>query len=116
MKPRIKHRQMPGDVPKKTKIRMLEKPQIEPARSKSFKKEIRMRERAVLKEHTRQYIELMTAEGLCTECGEKHDKPFACLDSFAARELAQEDRVRTTGETEQVFPELGPPVFGDDDE
>jgi len=57
MKLYMKHRQMPGDVPKKTKIRMLEHPEKEPARSKSFKKMVKSRERAVLKERAKKEIE-----------------------------------------------------------
>lgn len=65
---RIKHRQMPGDVGKGTKIEMREKgvaevvysprhkQQIGATACKSFKKTIRMRERAVLKERAKKEI------------------------------------------------------------
>lgn len=52
MKPRIKMRRMPGDVSKLEKISMLEGRHPEKKRSKSFKKMVRMKEKAVLKERT----------------------------------------------------------------
>jgi len=52
VKTRIKTRQMPGDVSKKTKQAMLEGRHPDKKRAKSFKKEILARERAVQKERT----------------------------------------------------------------
>jgi len=49
MKPRIKFHDMPGDVPKQEKIAMLEDKHKDKKRSKSYKKMIRMRERATIK-------------------------------------------------------------------
>lgn len=57
MKPRIKFHQMPGDVRKGTKIAMLEGRHPEKTRSKSFKKEVRMKEKAVLKQRAKKEIE-----------------------------------------------------------
>lgn len=53
MKPRIKMHQLPGDVWKGEKIAMLEGRHESRERSKSFKRLVRMREKAVLKERTR---------------------------------------------------------------
>lgn len=49
MKPRIKMGQMPGDASKQTKASMMEGRHPDKKRSKAFKKEVRMKERAVLK-------------------------------------------------------------------
>ena len=71
MKPRIKMHQMPGDVPKRVKIALLEG-RVEDAtlvygkgryhrytngQAKTFKKVVRMKERAVLKRRARKEIE-----------------------------------------------------------
>lgn len=61
----VKMRQMPGDVPKQTKIAMMEdrlKPdsrgteKLAKKRSKAFRRMIKMRERATLRERERQAI------------------------------------------------------------
>jgi len=57
MKPRIKMGQLPGDVGKGVKIAMMEGRHQDKSRSKSFKKEVRMKEKAVLKERTKKEIE-----------------------------------------------------------
>lgn len=49
MKPRVKMRQMPGDISKGAKIDMLEGKDPRKKVSKAFKNEIRVRERAALK-------------------------------------------------------------------
>ena len=56
MKPRIKTGQLPGDVGKRTKQAMLEGRHPDKKRSKTFKKVLRMKERAVLKERTKKEI------------------------------------------------------------
>lgn len=73
MKPRIKMRQMPGDIRKKYKIELMEKGEttidyggghlhkLTRKNGKSFKKTVRMKEKAVLKERARKEIK----EGLC---------------------------------------------------
>lgn len=53
MKERVKMRQMPGDVPKQEKIAMLEGTHPEKARSKSYRKQIRSRERAAAHERAK---------------------------------------------------------------
>jgi hypothetical protein len=54
MKPRIKHRDMPGDVRKSVKIAMREKKLVgEEARSKAYRRELRATERAKLKNQQR---------------------------------------------------------------
>lgn len=62
MKARIKMRQMPGDVPKRFKIQMMEGTvdESELNRAKSFRKMVRMKERAVLKR--RAMAEIMKAD------------------------------------------------------
>lgn len=46
----VKFRRMPGDIPKQDKIKLLErKNKDEASRSRSYRREIRSRERAVLK-------------------------------------------------------------------
>lgn len=72
MKTRIKTHQMPGDVSKFTKQAMLEKnqtraehshrPKLDKKRTKSFKKELLQRERAVIKERTKKIIENQTED------------------------------------------------------
>lgn len=58
MKTRIKTRQMPGDVSKRTKQEMLEGRHPDRKRSKNFKKNyVLSRERAVLKERTKKEVE-----------------------------------------------------------
>ncbi len=57
MKTRIKTRQMPGDLSKKTKQAMLEGRHPDKKRAKNFKKNILSRERAVQKERTRREME-----------------------------------------------------------
>lgn len=58
MKIRIKMHQMPGDICKREKIRLLESPNSdESKRSKTLKNLYRMRERAAFKEQTRVEIE-----------------------------------------------------------
>lgn len=71
MKPRIKHRQMPGDIPKREKIAMREHPHAPQKRdkklsrsnktwtrrAKSYKKMLQARERAVLKERAAKDIQ-----------------------------------------------------------
>jgi hypothetical protein len=51
MKTRLKMRQFPGDVPKRFKIRMMEGTvdESELNRAKSFRRMVRMKERAVLR-------------------------------------------------------------------
>ncbi len=53
MKPKmyVKFRDMPGDIPKQEKIQMLENrwDESEKRRAKSYRKQVRSRERAVLK-------------------------------------------------------------------
>jgi hypothetical protein len=58
MKPRIKMHQMPGDISKREKIAMLEGRSTIRTRkcSKSYKKKLRMKERAVLKERNREMV------------------------------------------------------------
>ncbi len=57
-KVRIKMHQMPGDYSKGAKIQMMENdPEFPAKQSKSFRKMIQARERAVLKERTEQEIE-----------------------------------------------------------
>lgn len=57
MKPRIKTGHLPGDVSKHVKEAMLEGRWPNRARAKTFKKVVRMNERAVLKERTKSEIE-----------------------------------------------------------
>jgi hypothetical protein len=52
----IKTHQMPGDVTKQEKAAMLEGKHKDRKRSKSFKKTIKSRERAVLRERARREI------------------------------------------------------------
>lgn len=54
MRTRIKTHAAPGDVPKREKEAMLENRHPDKKRSKTFKKLIQSRERAVLKERARQ--------------------------------------------------------------
>ena len=58
MKPRIKTHQMPGDISKQEKIAMLGgRSKIRTrGQSKTYKKILRMRERAVLKEQNRKVV------------------------------------------------------------
>lgn len=49
MKPRVKMHDMPGDVPKREKISMLEGRHKGKRRAKSFKKLVRMKEKATLR-------------------------------------------------------------------
>ena len=59
MKIRIKMRQMPGDISKQEKIRLLESPrEDEVKRGKSLRNLFRMRERAAFKEQTKVELEL----------------------------------------------------------
>jgi len=57
MKPRIKMRQMPGDISKGAKIEMLEGKDSRKKVSKALRDEIRMRERATLKRRASKEIE-----------------------------------------------------------
>jgi hypothetical protein len=59
MKPRVKFHSMPGDISKQEKISMLEGKHPDKKRSKSFKKEVRMKEKAVERER-------------CLYCGGRH--------------------------------------------
>ncbi len=54
MKTRLKMGQMPGDIHVGEKIAMLEGRHPETNRAKAFRKDIQVRERAVLKERARQ--------------------------------------------------------------
>jgi len=56
MKTRVKMHQLPGDVHKSEKIAMMEGKHPEKKRSKSFKKMVRAKERAVLKRRTKKEI------------------------------------------------------------
>lgn len=58
MKTRLKMRQLPGDVPKRFKIQMMERTvdESEQSRAKSFREIVRMKERAVLKRRTAREI------------------------------------------------------------
>jgi hypothetical protein len=52
----VKTHQMPGDVPKSEKIAMLEGKHVDRKRGRAFRKGLKARERAVLKERTRREI------------------------------------------------------------
>ena len=56
MKTRIKFHCFPGSISKEDKISLLEKSGLEVKRAKAYKKMIRMKERAVIKEETKKII------------------------------------------------------------
>jgi hypothetical protein len=71
MKPRVKMRDMPGDVSKQVKIDMLEGKHPDKARSKSYKKLVRLRERATLKRQARREVTDALALFLAPLCSDR---------------------------------------------